>query len=127
MRQYAVILIALVVLVGGLVARWKLAPAAGPVVPIAEVESRALADAEALSGALAAGERSAAAIEPKVVAVERSCAALEAARVAPACVALRGRADGLRRAARAEDVGASAVEEVAAAVTALRGELTATK
>ncbi len=127
MRQYAVILIALVVLLGGLVARWKLGAVREPAVPVAELERRALADAEALAASLTGGERLAERIDPKVAAVEGSCAALEAARVSPACVALRAKAGGLRRAARAETVGESTVQDVSAAVTALRGELAAAK
>ena len=125
MRPYAVILIALVVFVGGLVARRYLAPAAGGGAVSAEVEAgtRALNAADALASALAAGQRGVAEIDPKVRSMRESCESLERMRPTPACGALRGKGDALQRAARDGTIGEGEAAEFQGAAAKLRGEL----
>ena len=123
MRQYAVILIALVVLVGGYVARRQLAGPAPTAEAVQAAEAAALAAAQALNAALAGGERKAEALAPKIAEVQGRCATLEALRKAKACVALRGQGEALARAAQNATIGDSTVSDVAAAVAALGVEL----
>ena len=126
MRQYAVIVIAVIVLVAGFVARRYLAPGenSSTAVP-AEVEAgtRALNAADALTSALAAGQRSAAELDPKVKGMREGCEALEKLRPTPACAALRSKGDALQRAARNLTIGETVPQEFQAAVATLRGEL----
>jgi hypothetical protein len=126
MRQYAVIVIALVVLVGGLVARRYLAPASAPAtVTRPEAQARALRSAEALAAAVTSEPRTPESLAPKVEAVEADCAALEQTGAAPACAALRGTADALLRAARNDSIGETTIADVQAAVAAVRTEASA--
>jgi len=126
MRQYAVLVIAVLVLVGGLVARRYLAPGenASTAVP-AQVEAgtRALNAADALVSALVAGQRSASELDPKVKGMRESCEALESLRPTPACAALRSKGDALQRAARNLTIGEAVPQDLKADVGALRAEL----
>jgi hypothetical protein len=125
MRQYAVIVIGLLVLVGGLVARRYLdrAPMTAAPVTVArpEAQARALASGEALAAALTAGPQTPEALAPKIEAVKLDCAALESTGPAPACGRLRIAADGLA-AAKDPAVEAASVRAVHDAVAALRAE-----
>jgi len=126
MRQYAVLVIAVLVLVGGSVARRYLAPGenSSTAVP-AEVEAgtRALNAADMLVAALASGQRAAAELDPKVKGMREGCEALESLRPTPACAALRSKGDALQRAARNLTIGEAVPQEFQAAVGALRTEL----
>ncbi len=121
MRQYAVIVIALVVLIGGIVARKYLTPA--PAGGASEAEARALRAADALAAALAGGERETSRLDPLVAEVRAGCEALAAVRKATACGTLRGQAEALQRAARDQSIGDGAVQDVQTAVASLHGEL----
>lgn len=125
MRQYAVILIAVVVLIGGFVARRQLAGPAPTPEAVQAAEAAALAAAQALSTALAGGERSAEGLAPKITELKGRCATLEAMRKTRACVALRGQGEALARAAQNATIGDTTVSDVAASVAALEGELRA--
>jgi hypothetical protein len=120
-----VILIAVVVLIGGFVARRQLAGPAPTPEAVQAAEAAALAAAQALNTALAGGERDAGALAPKIAEVQGRCATLEAMRKTKACVALRGQGEALGRAAQNATIGASTVSDVAASVAALEGELKA--
>jgi hypothetical protein len=123
MRQYAVILIALVVLVGGYVARRQLAGPAPTREAVQAAETAAQAAAQALYDALASGERKAEALAPKIAEVQGRCATLEAMRTAKACVALRGQGEALGRAAQNATIGDATVSDVGTSVAALAAEL----
>lgn len=119
MRQYGVLMIGLLVLVGALVARRYLTPAAaGAGAARTEARAQALRSGEALAAALTAGERTPEALTPKIAAVQGDCAALERSGATPACARLRSAGDALK----AGTPGEGSVAEVQAAVAALRTE-----
>lgn len=121
MRQYAVILIAVVVLIAGFVARRQLAGSAAT--PEATARAAALRAAESLNKALTEGERDAGALAGQCAEVLQRCEALAALPGAGDCGALRGQAEALLRAARNQSIGESTVAEVASSVAALRTTL----
>ena len=123
MRQYAVILIAVVVLIAGYVARRQLTGPAPTPAAIEAVQAEALRAAEGLDAALKGGEREPEALAGKCAEVERSCQALAATPGAGSCGALRGQAEALQRAARHATIGESTVADVATSVAALRMSL----
>jgi len=126
MRQYAVILIAVVVLIAGFVARKYLAPGqtASTAVP-AEVEAatRALNAADTLVLTLASGQYAVTELDPKVKGMRESCEQLEKLRPTAACAELRSKGDALQRAARNQTIGESAAQDFRAATATLRAEL----
>lgn len=122
MRQYAVVLIAVVVLIAGYVARRQLAPAADAEV-VRAAEAAALAAAEGLQAMLAAGEREPGALAPKIAELRRSCQSLEPMRSTAACPRLREQGEALERAARNASIGDATVQDIAASVAGLRAEL----
>ena len=123
MRQYAVILIAVVVLIAGYVARRQLTPPAATPEAMQAARAAALAAAEGLDAALRAGERTPEGLAGKTAEVERSCQALAATAGAGSCGPLRGQAEALQRAAQNATIGESTVADVATSVTALRVSL----
>lgn len=123
MRQYAVILIAVVVLIAGYVARRQLAAPAGDAEVVRVAEAAALAAAEGLQAVLAAGEREPGALAPKIAELRRSCQGLEPMRSTTACPRLREQAEALERAARNASIGEATVQDIAASVAGLRAEL----
>ncbi len=125
MRPYAVIVIALLVLVGGLVARRVLAPrgTSGAVSVEVEASTRAINAADALASALRGGQRGVRELDANVRAMRDSCMALERVRATATCVALRGKGDALQRAARNGAIAETAASEFHAAAAALRAEL----
>lgn len=125
MRQYAVILIAVVVLIAGYVARRQLTPPAATPEAMQAARAAALAAAEGLDAALRTGERTPEGLAGKTAEVERSCQALAAVPGAGSCGPLRGQAEALQRAARNQSIGDSTVADIGASVAALRGELQA--
>ena len=125
MRSYAVIVIALVVLVAGVVARRYVARdmVRGAVPAVVEAGTRAQNAADALASALAARQWAVAELDPKVKRMREGCEALEKLRPTPACAALRGKGNALQRAARDGTIAEAAAGEFQAAAAALRGEL----
>lgn len=123
MRQYAVILIAVVVLIAGYVARRQLAVPAADAEVVRAAEAAALAAAEGLQATLAAGERQPGALAPTIAEVQRTCQRLEPMRSTTACPALRRQAEALERAARNASIGDATVQDITASVAGLRAEV----
>lgn len=122
MRQYGVILIAMVVLIAGYVARRQLAvPAASA--EVVQARAAALQAAEGLSAALKAGARAPEELEDARAEALRRCEALAAMPGAGSCGPLRGQLEALQRAAQNASIGESTVADIEASVAALRGEL----
>ncbi|MBK9755317.1 MAG: hypothetical protein IPO88_17780 [Nannocystis sp.] len=123
MRQYGVILIAVVVLIAGYVARRQLAVPTATTEAVAAAEAAVLAAAEGLQATLAAGEREPGALAPKIAELRRACQSLEPMRSTTACPALRQQAEALERAARNASIGDATVQDIAASVAGLRAEM----
>lgn len=124
MRQYAVILVGLVVLIGAFVARKYVAPAGEPVV--AQQDRGRRVDALQAADAVVAGLRAkqaAGPLERDLATLETRCQAVLANQPTPAAKELCGQAPALVRSVRGQTVAEAATESFAAAADAMRREL----
>lgn len=124
MRQYAVIVVGLVVLIGAFVARKYVAPAGDPAAAQQDRERRtqALQSADAVVAGLRA-KQGAEQLERELTTLELGCKAVLANQPSPAAKGLCERAPAVQRAVRGNTAGDETAQELATAADALRKEL----